>query len=192
VRFLVTARSARRTSFGARSLRLGPVRREAPAKRSADNLDTRPVFHLIARMQDDELSWNDAVRDLGRIAACRASADDPWGALASVSGVQGIAVAGWADDERRAMRHAEALLSRVVAAGQRPPRARLEWGTPAQVFMDVARELGADLVVVGSGDRSSEVGPVAELVALTAPVLVVKCPIGAHRELGPFGPDAPR
>jgi nucleotide-binding universal stress UspA family protein len=60
--------------------------------------------------------------------------------------------------------------------------------------MDVARELGADLVVVGSGDRSSEVGPVAELVALTAPcsVLVVKCPIGAHRELGPFGPDAPR
>jgi nucleotide-binding universal stress UspA family protein len=68
---------------------------------------------------------------------------------------------------------------------------RVERGEPARVILQVAQEIGADLIVMGThgrtGFRRLLMDSVAEEVARLAPcpVLTVKAPLGAESEIAP-------
>jgi nucleotide-binding universal stress UspA family protein len=83
--------------------------------------------------------------------------------------------------EAIARRHAEGLLESLELSSSLPMTVHVEFGKPHEVILDVARHVGADLIVIGnqglvSHGRFTRLTPSLVLRGATCSVLVVDTP----------------
>jgi universal stress protein A len=101
-----------------------------------------------------------------------------------VIGVPEIGLAVMSSTMASAVQTSQAELDRLAARSPAGLETVLRTGDPRDVIVDVARDLGAELIVMGThgrrGVRRALIGSIAEGVVRTAP-----CPVLTIRDAGP-------
>ena len=103
-------------------------------------------------------------------------------------GPQAYDALAWEISRQEAQSYLHRVEGEVTRALKRPTLVRLEQGRPAERIVDLARELGADITVLGSGHAAESLGSTAQQVLAIAPCSVLVAPSSSS----PAGEVTPR